>query len=187
MDQAARGADRRADRENVLTGPNPTDCGKLGSKVNLITDRNGLPLSLGISSANLHDSQGLEPLVRGIPPMRSRHGLSRRRPAKLRADKGTTTTTCADGSANAASATASPAKGSSPHSDSASTDGLLRAVSWLAGCRRLQRRNERKAEHFLASVGIAAALIYSRPARPCGRAGPLSVRLQHCWPRQARA
>jgi transposase len=34
-----------------------------------------------------------------------------------------------------------------------------RTVSWLAGCRRLHRRYERKAEHFLAFVGIAAALI----------------------------
>jgi transposase len=32
-------------------------------------------------------------------------------------------------------------------------------VSWLAGCRRLHRRYERKAKHFLAFVGIAAALI----------------------------
>ncbi|MFE6456622.1 IS5 family transposase [Streptomyces cinereoruber] len=54
-----------------LTGLNPTDRGKLGSKVHLITDRNGLPLSLGISGANMHDSLGLEPLVRGIPPIRS--------------------------------------------------------------------------------------------------------------------
>ncbi|MEW5656840.1 transposase [Streptomyces cinereoruber] len=34
-----------------------------------------------------------------------------------------------------------------------------RTVSWLAGCRRLHRRYERKAEHFLAFVGIAAVLI----------------------------
>lgn len=32
-------------------------------------------------------------------------------------------------------------------------------VSWLAGCRRLHRRYERKPEHFLAIVGITAALI----------------------------
>ncbi|MCK1818686.1 transposase, partial [Streptomyces sp. XM83C] len=37
-----------------------------------------------------------------------------------------------------------------------------RTVSWLAGCRRLHRRYERKAEHFLAFVGIAAALISYR-------------------------
>ncbi|CAM5669394.1 hypothetical protein GCM10010378_30450 [Streptomyces viridochromogenes] len=37
-----------------------------------------------------------------------------------------------------------------------------RTVSWLTGCRRLHRRYERKAEHFLAFAGIAAALICHR-------------------------
>jgi transposase len=64
------------------------DRGKKGSKIHLITERTGLPLSIGISGANLHDSQALEPLVRGIPPIRSRRGPRRRRPAKLHADKG---------------------------------------------------------------------------------------------------
>lgn len=71
-----------------LTGPNPVDRGKKGSKIHLITERTGLPLSIGISGANLHDSQALQPLVRGIPPIRSRRGPRRRRPAKLHADKG---------------------------------------------------------------------------------------------------
>ncbi|MFE9356294.1 hypothetical protein ACFYPB_19350 [Streptomyces olivaceoviridis] len=39
-------------------------------------------------------------------------------------------------------------------------------VSWLAGCRRLHRRYQRKAEHFLAFVGLAALVIgYRRLAR----------------------
>lgn len=75
-------------KRGPLTGPNPTDRCKLGSKIHLITDRNGLALSLGISGANMHDSQGMEPLVRGIPPIRSRRGPRRRRPAKLHADEG---------------------------------------------------------------------------------------------------
>lgn len=37
-----------------------------------------------------------------------------------------------------------------------------RTVSWLNGCRRLHRRYERTAEHFLAFVGIASALICYR-------------------------
>lgn len=37
-----------------------------------------------------------------------------------------------------------------------------RTVSWLVGCRRLHRRYERKAEHFLAFAGVAAALINYR-------------------------
>lgn len=54
----------------------------------MITERTGLPLSIRISAASTHDSQGLEPLVRGIPPIRSRRGPRRRRPTKLHSDKG---------------------------------------------------------------------------------------------------
>lgn len=32
-------------------------------------------------------------------------------------------------------------------------------MSWLAGCRRLHRRYERKTENFLAFVGMVATLI----------------------------
>jgi hypothetical protein len=42
---------RAGGKRGPLTGPNPTDRGKSESKVHLITDRNGLPLSLGISGA----------------------------------------------------------------------------------------------------------------------------------------
>lgn len=45
----------------------------MGSKILLITDRNGLPLSLAVSGANMHDSQRLEALVRGI-----RHRIARK-------------------------------------------------------------------------------------------------------------
>ncbi|MEE1821893.1 transposase, partial [Streptomyces sp. BE20] len=53
-----------------LTGPNPADRGKFGSKIHLLTERTGLPISLAISGANLHDSQALIPLVEAIPPIR---------------------------------------------------------------------------------------------------------------------
>lgn len=35
-------------------------------------------------------------------------------------------------------------------------------MSWLNGCRRLHRRYGRKAEHFLAFVGITSMLICYR-------------------------
>jgi transposase len=38
----------------------------------------------------------------------------------------------------------------------------IECIVWLNGCRRLHRRYERKAEHFLAVVGIPGALIYYR-------------------------
>jgi transposase len=71
-----------------LTGPNPTDRGKAGSKLHLLTDAAGLPLAVAVSAANTHDMNGLKPLVRAIPAVRSRRGPRRRRPDKLHADKG---------------------------------------------------------------------------------------------------
>ncbi|MBB5628470.1 hypothetical protein BJ981_004169 [Sphaerisporangium krabiense] len=50
-----------------LTGPNPVDRGKNGSKIHLITKRTGLPISVAISTANAHDSLALALLVRVIP------------------------------------------------------------------------------------------------------------------------
>jgi IS5 family transposase len=38
-----------------LTGPNPTDRGKLGTKRHMLTDQNGIPLSVVITAANVHD------------------------------------------------------------------------------------------------------------------------------------
>lgn len=49
---------------------------------------NSIPLAVAVSGANRHDSLALKPLIRGIPAVRSRRGSRRRRPVKLRADKG---------------------------------------------------------------------------------------------------
>ncbi|MFD6127667.1 IS5 family transposase, partial [Streptomyces hydrogenans] len=143
-----------------LTGPNPTDRGKLGSKIHLICDRNGLPLSLGISGANMHDSQGLEPLVRGIPPIRSRRGPRRRKPVKLHADKGYDYDHLRRWLRQRGIRPRIARRGVESSQRLGRHRWVVeRTVSWLAGCRRLHRRYERKAEHFLAFVGIAAALI----------------------------
>ncbi|WP_435852309.1 IS5 family transposase [Streptomyces massasporeus] len=146
-------------KRGPLTGPNPTDRGKPGSKIHLITDRNGVPLSLGISGANMHDSLGLEPLVRGIPPIRSRRGPRRRRPAKLHADKGYDYDHLRKWLRERRIRHRIARKGIESSTRLGRHRWVVeRTVSWLAGCRRLRRRYERKAEHFLAFVGIAAAL-----------------------------
>ena len=38
-----------------MTGHNPTDRSKLGSKRHILTDKDGIPLSTVITSANIHD------------------------------------------------------------------------------------------------------------------------------------
>ncbi|MFE7234705.1 IS5 family transposase [Streptomyces sp. NPDC001231] len=52
-----------------------------------------------------------------------------------------------------------------------------RTVAWLAGCRRLHRRYERKAEHFLAFAGIAADLIRYRRLGPSRSHGAEKARI----------
>jgi Transposase DDE domain len=66
------------------------DRGKLGSKYHLIVDRQGVPLAIQLSAANLHDSRVFESLIEAIPPIRGplgRAGRPRVRPARLHADK----------------------------------------------------------------------------------------------------
>ncbi|MEU0742864.1 transposase [Streptomyces sp. NPDC006134] len=140
--------------------------GGLGSKIHLITDRNGLPLSLGASGAYMHDSQSLELFVCGIPPIRSLRGARYRRPARPHADKG-----CDYGHQRRW-----PRERGIRHrivrkgAESSQRLGrhrwvAERTVSWQAGCRRLHRRYGHEAERFLNFAGMAAALVgYRRPA-----------------------
>ncbi|KOG08799.1 transposase [Streptomyces viridochromogenes] len=143
----------RALKKGDLTGPNPVDRGKYGSKIHLITERTGLPLSVGISGANVHDSQALVPLVKGIPPIRSRRGPRRRRPGKLHADKGYDYRHLRQWLSQRGIQHRVARKG---------VDTIERTMAWLAGCRRLHRRYERKAEHFLGFTSLACTLICYR-------------------------
>lgn len=78
---------RCARKGGPLTGPNPVDRGKSGSKLHVLTDAQGLPVVVGVSAANVNDVQALRPLILGIPAVRSRRGPRRRHPNKVRADK----------------------------------------------------------------------------------------------------
>ncbi|WP_078510500.1 IS5 family transposase [Streptomyces himastatinicus] len=136
---------------------------KEGSKIHLIVDRQGLPLSIGICAVSLHDSQALISLVRGIPPIRSRRGPRRRRPGKLHGDKGYDYRHLRRWLASRGIRHRLASKGieSSRHLGR-HLWVVERTVSWLSGCRRLHHRYERKPEHFLAFTAIAATLICHR-------------------------
>ena len=154
---------RPGEQRGELTGPNPVDRGKPGSKIHLLTDRAGLPLSVGISAANTHDKLALQPLVQGIPPIRSRRGPRRRRPAKLHGDKGYDYADLRHWLRRRGICARIARRGIESSNRLGRHRWVVeRTVSWLSGCRRLHRRYERKPEHFLAFVGIAAALICYR-------------------------
>ncbi|WP_028647980.1 IS5 family transposase [Nocardiopsis sp. CNT312] len=153
----------RALKGGDLTGPNPVDRGKSGAKIHLITDRTGLSISMAISGAHLHDSQALQPLVRAIAPVRSRRGRRRRKPGKLHGDKGYDYDHPRRWLREHGMVHRLARKGA----ESSKRLGrhrwqVERTMAWLAGCRRLHRRYERKAEHFLAFADIARTLICLR-------------------------
>jgi IS5 family transposase len=53
-----------------------------------VVDRNGLPLGLVVSGANVHNSKVLAQALDAVPAVRQPRGRPRQRPAKLHADKG---------------------------------------------------------------------------------------------------
>jgi hypothetical protein len=58
-----------------MTGPNPIDRGKSGSKIHVLSDRAGIPWSVAVSAAaNANDSYALKPLVVATPAIKSRRG-----------------------------------------------------------------------------------------------------------------
>ena len=61
--QSLDGAITKAPLGQELTGPNPTDRGKKGTKRSVITDAKGIPVGLAIGGANVHDSKLLRATI----------------------------------------------------------------------------------------------------------------------------
>jgi len=159
-----RGQRQRAgEKGGELTGPNPTDRGKRGSKYHLVVDRNGIPLAVRLSTANAHDSTHLLPLVDAIPPVigpRGRPGRPRFRPAKLHADKAYH---------SSALRQALRARGITPRIARRGIDSsewlgrhrwvVERTFAWLLGCLPLGVRYERRVDLLRGLLHLACALI----------------------------
>ncbi|GDY49502.1 hypothetical protein SVIO_111540 [Streptomyces violaceusniger] len=95
----------------------------------------------------------------GVPAIRSRRGPRRRRPGRLRADKAYHST---DRLSWLRGRGIVP-RVARPGIESSERLGrhrwkIERSISWLFGYRRLTVRYERKGNHFLAFLGLAAAL-----------------------------
>jgi transposase len=69
------------------TGPNPTDRGKLGTKHNVLTDAQGIPLTVMVTGANAADVTQLLPLVDGIPDLSGEEADKPGKPEELYADR----------------------------------------------------------------------------------------------------
>ena len=143
-----------------VTGPNPTDRGKAGSKQHLLVDRQGIPLALGLSAANHADSLTLAALLDTIQPIKRPLGRPRKRPAKLHADKGYDAAHCR---------AACRQRGITPRIarrgiESSERLGrhrwvVERTFAWLSRFRRLRLRDERRADIHRAFLSLGCALI----------------------------
>ena len=157
---AADSSSVRAVGGGELTGPNPTDRRKLGSKHHLVTDAQGVPLQVELSAANTSDIMKLIPLVVDIPPVRGKPGHPRSRPEELYADR---------------AYDCEPARrilrwlGIEPHlakRHTAHGSGLgvhrwvvERTISWLHNFRRLRVRWDRRDDIQQGFLKFAAGLI----------------------------
>jgi IS5 family transposase len=85
--------------------------------MHVLSDANGLPVLVGVSAGNAHDSEGLKPMVEGHQTRHDPHRGRHFKPQRLHADKAYDRAGCADGCEESASACGSPAKASSPAND----------------------------------------------------------------------
>jgi DDE family transposase len=128
-----------------------------------MVDRRGLPLAVGLSAANTHDSMLLEAVVDAVPGVkgpRRRPGRPRKRPAKLHLDKAYDYPRCRR---------ALRRRGITPRIARRSVESsqrlgrhryvVERSLAWLVGYRRLQVRYERRADLLTAFLQLACALI----------------------------
>jgi transposase len=142
-----------------MTGPSPVDRGKSGSKIHVLSDRAGIPLSVAVSAANTNDAYALKPLVMAIPAIRSRRGPRRREPAKPHADKAYDHVDLRRWVRDLGIAVRIARKGvESSQKLSQHRWVIERTIAWLFGYHRLNIRYDRKATHFCAFPTLRATL-----------------------------
>jgi transposase len=142
-----------------MTGPNPVDRGKTGSKIHVLSDRTGLPLSVAVSAANTNDAYALKPLVMAIPAIKSRRGPHRRKPAKLHADKAYDQADLRAWVRDQGIAVRIARKGIESSQKLGKHRWVIeRSIAWLFGYHRLATRYDRNANHFCAFLTLGATL-----------------------------
>jgi transposase len=140
---------------------NPTDKGKPGSKHHVLTDRQGIPLAIALTAANVHDSRLLAPLLDAVPAIRTgRRGRPRRRPIKLHADKGYDYRRCRDACVQRGIKHRIARKGIESKTHLGRHRWVVeRTLAWTARFRRLAVRYERLVAVHRAFLHLACALI----------------------------
>ncbi|MFD5233207.1 IS5 family transposase [Streptomyces qaidamensis] len=157
----------RAKKGGEHTGPSPVDRGKPGSKMHVLSDANGLPLVVGVSAANVRDSEGLKPMVAGHQTRHDPHRGRYFKPQRLHADKAYDIPHLRKWLRGKRIGVRIARKGVESSERLGRRRWVIeRTISWLSGYRRLSPRYERNPRNYLAFLGLAAALCcYKRYVR----------------------
>jgi transposase len=150
----------RAKGGGTQTGPNPTDRGKKGSKHHVLTERQGIPVVVALTAANVNETTTLETMVDAVPPIGGKRGRPLRRPKKVHTDK-------ADNSRhNRAVLRQRHIQPRLARQGIESSERLgryrwvvERTIAWLHQFRRLSVRYERRADIHEAFLQLGAVLI----------------------------
>lgn len=126
-----------------------------------------------ISAGNTSDMKLLEQVVDGVRPIRARTGRPRRRPGKLHADKGYDFGVCRRTLRRRGIIPRLARRGIESQTRLGRHRYVIeRTLEWITRFRRLQRRYERKANHFLAFTRLACAIVCYRRLNRLGLLNP---------------
>ena len=142
------------------------DRGKPRSKMHILSDSNGLPLVVGVSPGNTHDSEGLKSMVEVTKRDTTLTAAGTSSPSACTPTRRMTDPTCGNGCVVSGLECGSPVRESGPANGGRRRWVIERTMSWLSGYRRLSPRYERDYRNYLAFLGLAAAICcYKRYVR----------------------
>jgi transposase len=149
-----------------LVGANPVDRGKPGSKLHLVIDAFGLPLTVAVTAANLHDSMMFEALLDDLPWVATPAGRRRCRPGRLYADKAYDLPRCR-AYLRRRGITARIARRGVESSARLGRQRWRaeRSLSWLSCYRRLGMRWDHCSGRYFAFVEVACSLLCFKALR----------------------
>ncbi|MFH8470831.1 IS5 family transposase [Streptomyces sp. NPDC017991] len=149
----------RAKKGGEHAGPSPVDRGKPGSRMHILSDANGLLLVVGVSAANVHDSEGLKPMDEGHQTRHDPHNGRYFKPQCLHADKAYDIPHLQKWLRGKRIGMRIAHKGIESSARLGHRRWVIeRTISQLSGYRRLSPRYERNPRNYLAILGLAAAI-----------------------------
>lgn len=133
----------------------------MGTKRHIVVDREGIPLCVTLTGANVHDSTVFEELLDSIEPIkRPGRGRPRKRPEKLHADKAYDDKKCAQALKKRGIKRRIARKGVESSEKLGRHRWVVeRTLAWLAKYRRLTVRYERRDDIHEAFLRLGCSLI----------------------------